>query len=352
MSNPPRVEIAMVHIAKCGGTSTTEMVRKLHELGVLRLVGYSAADPQSGLQTGEACLHSFTRQQRRADPAAPLLLGTVLRSPRAHVLSQYLYCHVLEHHLAHDAFPRADAPGGRTPADGFRLWLEHFDTRTWRHAAAEPASTGAHNDYNCYNPTSMMARQLTCSLGRRGHNTSAHHVLGDEPAAATAPNASEALLALNRMQHVGLLELFLESWCLLAWHAGAVTLPPSCDCRARQAAPRLARTTEVHTNAIQEHAQLPALSLGALPAAVPPLIDALTEADQLLYRAGAARVVRELRAAERATGVPLLCPEDLERLIDQTSYINGLEDELRAAAAEAGVEAERTPQSRHDHARG
>ena len=85
---------------------------------------------------------------------------------------------------------------------------------------------------------------------------------------------------------------------------------------------------EVHANTHKDY-HPPALDVAALPRDVAALADALTAADRLLYSAAAERAVREMRAAERATSVRLLCPAAFEALVNQTRYIGGLEEKLR-----------------------
>jgi hypothetical protein len=48
------------------------------------------------------------------------------------------------------------------------------------------------------------------------------------------PNIDEALASLHRFEFVGLTDLFDMSMCLLAYQANR-TLPPLCDCNARDA---------------------------------------------------------------------------------------------------------------------
>ena len=78
---------------------------------------------------------------------------TVLRAPRAHVISQFLECRYDKWGIKvtkQTAFPRE----GTDPAD-FKLWLKHF-AQGW-----EPSM----GDFNCYNPTNMQARDSRDSRG-------------------------------------------------------------------------------------------------------------------------------------------------------------------------------------------
>ena len=121
--------------------------------------------------------------------------------------------------------------------------------------------------------------------------------------------------------HVGLIELFYESWCLLLWRVGTSPLPASCDCRGESTR----RADEAH----DDHGVKHTLSVADLPADVLQLIDGMTRADLRLYRIAAARVVSEIRLAENATGMALLCPAALDRFVNATSYVPGLEADIR-----------------------
>ena len=336
---PPQVEVRFLHIAKCGGHS-------LHDL-FEHAVASGQLPSQHDLGLGEGCLRTVPMQPR--NPSHAYVRATTLRSPRSHLLSMYLQCHTWREGPAPylDEFPKAVDGNGpleeRAAADALHRWLRYFDPHKWRHADAVQLRSGLHNDFACYNPLSMQARALTCGIGR---NTSQHHVFGDEPPTTHYPSVAAALAGLGTMDHVGLIELFAESWCLLLWRAGATPLPASCDCRARAqaqqarqqqvgaeqdgAADELATHSNSRTDDVQhpDRATLPKLTVGGLPADVLATMDRLTPADRAVYHVAAVRVVRDLLDAGADSGVTLLCPAALEAFVNETRYIPGLEEEL------------------------
>ena len=155
--------------------------------------------------------------------------------------------------------------------------------------------------------------------------------------------------------HVGLIELFTESWCLLLWRAGSVPLPASCDCRAREQAQQ-ARQEQALTGAAErdgatdavaihsssraddeqsspDRAALPRLTVDTLPPDVLATMDRLTPADRAVYHVAAVRVVRDLLGRR---GVTLLCPAALEALVNRTRDTLHFRPRRRVAPAAGG----------------
>jgi hypothetical protein len=128
-------------------------------------------------------------------------------------------------------------------------------------------------------------------------------------------------------------------------------LPASCDCRAAAAMRRHTPSyneqvryerlveppppdakgggTAADDDAAANHThppRLPARMNEALPSDIAGRIDLLTKADTQLYRAALARLVADLRAAEKellaesGTKMTLLCEEDLARVQRETAY--------------------------------
>ncbi len=335
----PPLALRVMHIAKCAGYSFSRMIASCKVPPISVMTSWASKEAK-GNATDEAHFQGrggeFCYRTIEADhlwpswhlaPGVRLVRTMLLRSPRAHVASQYTMCrfHPWNEWVGHarpgaPSFPASDVD--EPIVGGFRRWLEHFG-ENW---------TVARGDWQCYHPRSLQARALTCSLAQ---NTSQHRVLGNEHS-AIFPNAARAILHMRSMSHVGLVDLFPESWCLLLFTVGTRPLPNSCDCEGREAAlvrplgpadpRRLGRSDDVidgmaHENSMEDTHKL---DVSTLPADVLRLIDDLTEADVQLYRAAALRVVRELRDAERSTGMRLLCDTSLKRLTNATRYIHGL----------------------------
>ena len=327
--NPP-VAVRFLHIAKTAGYSLGEMIHRCRYTPLSLL-------PQNYSYGAEFCFRNLMADHLwpswQQTPGTHVVRMTTLRSPREHVLSQYKQCRFghwnpwvgrSEVGKHQPLFPAGEADGGEYIVGGFRQWLQHF--QTWN------VSNG---DWHCYHPRSMQARALTCSLGA---HTSGHHVLSDE-SQAIFPDAEQAIANMRSIEHVGMVDLFYESWCLLLFKVGTRPLPDSCDCTAREepsgARVQQARgahaTDELHTNEATSHTtdDVNSVKVINLPHDVLELIDTLSEADARLFSAGALRVIRELREAERQTGTSLLCTAALTQFVNATSYIPNLAKQLQ-----------------------
>lgn len=297
-----------VHIPKTGGSSLrTEL------------------EANFGLSLGskEAC---FWDEYLGRRPDANLI--TLLRAPRQHVLSQYAECgwsHFGRKHTAAYAVLVPDAPPfpGANASHGLRAWLAHFADDGWTY--------GGSGDWDCYNPSNMQARALTCggeefeegnatSRKRRrataegyvaaslaGHRSNAHHV--KYRGVGVAPPLARALEALEKTDHVGLTELYHESLCLLVFRIDG-KLPPGCACDAERRPPH-----EHQDKGVPRH------GLSDLDADTTRLADALTAVDAPLYITGLRRVLRDLGDLEVCSGTRVLCASARDALRDATAYL-------------------------------
>lgn len=205
----PQQPVAFVHTPKCGGTSL------LHLLNTSRSMGdFDSDDWFNPNKPGrwEQC-----RSQLQTDTN---FVVTMVRYPRAHVLSQYLECRydTWGKSVTTDIFPR-----NGDEATDFASWLAIF-TNGWNNA------TG---DCHCYNPWNMQARALTCEepkwyqprlssgispteLYPASATSSVHHLWADG-IRDREPGVVRTLSALEEVHFVGVLELFEESWCMLEY---------------------------------------------------------------------------------------------------------------------------------------
>ena len=114
---------AFLHIAKTGGTSLMhDMAARGHDLRI------------NPLNNNEVCYNKSY---------APAQFNMILlRSPRGHVVSQFLHCKHTKwgkNSIVDTAFPR-----NGTDEEGFALWVAHFHNDTWRpwNPNAVPGATG------------------------------------------------------------------------------------------------------------------------------------------------------------------------------------------------------------------
>jgi hypothetical protein len=241
----------------------------------------------------------------RKDDAFHLMM---LRSPRAHVMSQFLEC-------KYDWWGKLVTQNTTFPRTldddlGFAVWLDHFwPPRAYECDCADMGDCDClrADDFNCYNPHNMQARSLTCT-GTGPYNS--HHVAQDT---GIVPSAQEAVANLGKIEWVGILELYDESLCLFFYKVEG-RLRDHCACEQNN--------PERHHDA---HG-VPPHNVEDQAKAVLDLVDRITAVDQVVYRAAAHRVVNELRVLEKKAGVQILCPGRLEALQKSTHYMDGMAD--------------------------
>ena len=233
--------------------------------------------------------------------------ATYLRSPREHVLSQYLECRYGpwgKRQTKATRFPR-----GRLDfyAD-FAEWVQIF--AHW----GSNGTMGRHNDFNCYNPIDMMTRQLSCNgssyIKGKKEKESPHHIYTE---GATSLDA--ALHAVGRMDFVGITELYEPSWCVLIAKLSG-TPPPRC--LSRDCSDGATNATKNDTFRKLKHIThgMPPHSISNVRSSTLREIDEFTRLDSLLYIAGVKRFLADARAVEESINATILCPAELDRLDD------------------------------------
>jgi len=199
---------------------------------------------------------------------------TILRSPRAHVLSEYFQCR-----------EGAEEDRSFTLPERFDDWVLEW-ARSQEQGEMPEKDWVYHDDpYTCSRPTNMQAHRFTCQ---------------DPMFFAPAIDVSQAVDNMMKTEHVGILEAYQESVCL--FHAKLTgALPPYCDCTNETAWSSFRSTDEKH--GVQHH------SLGDYSEAVMADIDSFTTVDRALYRAGVQRFLEELGEAEQKFGTRIMCNE-------------------------------------------
>ena len=137
------------------------------------------------------------------------ITATILRSPRSHVLSQYMECKYDD--WGQKVTRQTNFPGNRNkekPLNGLREWIEHFLGDSW------------YSEYNCYNPWNMQTRYLA---------TKYSHKLPHQHPGLKEPDVEIAKKEVDRLGFVGIMEQADITICLLQYWV-ARTVSSRCKC--------------------------------------------------------------------------------------------------------------------------
>ncbi|CAK9084977.1 unnamed protein product [Durusdinium trenchii] len=305
-------QVYNVHIPKSAGSSfaldAQEILRPLHLIS----------------QEGCLSLHQSNPQLKGAI--------TMLRDPRAHVLSQYKMCRsqwvsefrtavrqkgdwVLPHRFENwvDAWERLREEswhGDFTPSNELsgatmelkiresrvKAWGEppySVDRGTRLRMEDWPQLDGGGTvwhftkvPFQCYSPMNLQSHRLTCS----------------NPMKYDAQIDKELLIQnVNTLWFVGFAEAYQSSLCLLHWRVNQ-TLPSYCDCMDKQSWQSFQGHTENQNSTYHGEAKLSQLSRKVLKE-----IDALTATDRFLYDFAWRRFVRDCDMVFQQSGKQILC---------------------------------------------
>ena len=290
--------VYFAHIPKCAGTSFTQDLADR---------GYQLTQP-----SGERCFLDGCGY------AADALKLTLLRSPRAHVYSEYLECR-------YDGFGKratagTDFPRSGSAVDGFEAWLDHFLAEDGRRGLGEEGAFG------CYNPHNMQARALTCHKQPRS-NPASDSLHRPSLAASLTPPLESALLTLSRLVDLaGVVEMYAETWCLLEMRLSG-RLPRRCeaDCAASEGIEDAATSSGSDGHAHVTHG-VPPHDWRQLPARVVRKIDNLTAVDAPLYAAAASGFLAAIADAEATSGKTILCAARRRAFLADVDYLTPLPD--------------------------
>jgi len=280
--------ITHVHIPKTAGATY-----KILMLGIM--------PPNHILRSNEFAARSL------AESSPTSFLVTQMRRPRSHLISMFMHCKYFTYSpsiIRQDralGFPTFGENGTGADIRGLELWLDHalaVRDQEEKQSIAVNGTTeplqGTHIaqqagmdqilhfdplSYACYSPWNPQSRLLL--MGPLYAN---HHI---------EPPVADVLAALATYDHVGTLELFNASACLLFVQLNAGSTPLGCGSSFDDADPRMTIPPTV------EHG-IPHLDESAVPPAVLAKIDKLTTTDQATYAWVADALSDRLRLAKIA----------------------------------------------------
>lgn len=234
-----------------------------------------------GFYSQESCpsqiLDKLQKQcQNRKLSGMSFELMTFLRSPRAHVYSQYL-------ELKYDP---------QWPWLGKTKFIQDFPTVTQFLDRFTSGIGTNHTDYPAYHPQDMQTRALVCKKGGIMGN---HDYL-----TLVAEDLDHALENVNRYYFVGIAEFFQASVCV--FHDKVMPsrpLPDFCDCQ------NTANWASFPFPHVSHH--VPKHSLNDMSAEDLLKVDKLTQMDLKVYEAGLERFYSEVRELEERRGLRIHC---------------------------------------------
>ena len=220
-----------------------------------------------------------------------------LRQPRHQALSMFLECRHASWARKRTS-PEFNDWRGLRDEEAFALWVDYFSSYTVNQTTLDASNVKGFgwiwlDDFKCYNPIIVVARQL-CS--RKWCVRDPHHWYG-----VTYPPApgmlEEAQSNLDRFSFVGVQELFDLSFCLLTLRLGTVPVPAACF----EGSTEGELVTTIH---IKHGSRRPSAEAVAplVAEAVWAKVDALFENDAILYVAALRRLLAEAEAYQQGVG--------------------------------------------------
>lgn len=238
---------------------------------------------------------------------------TMLRHPRAHILSQYLEC-------KYDAWGKNVTKSTLFPREGsdeagLNKWLDHFLKESPSHELH--LVNGEDEDFRCYNPWNLQSRYLTRGRPRFMERNPkyaylrylpAHHAYSADDRVSSPVKAAAHL---ENLAWVGIVQLFHESLCLLEFQFNG-KLPGACNCSA----PQSRADEEAH-----ETHHVPSHDARNLSEKTQRKIDRLSAIDAAVYSHALALVLKRVQKLESAQGSRIICANKLHGLRLELEYL-------------------------------
>eukprot|EP00933_Yihiella_yeosuensis_P054030 TRINITY_DN52366_c0_g1_i1.p1 TRINITY_DN52366_c0_g1~~TRINITY_DN52366_c0_g1_i1.p1 ORF type:complete len:230 (+),score=35.96 TRINITY_DN52366_c0_g1_i1:69-692(+) len=204
-------------------------------------------------------------------------MATMLRSPRNHVLSQFIHCSTSPEHK--------EFLDGSLPSS-FKAWVSGWAELHEQGLSAQ--NWGARRPFsNCFRPIDLQSHHLTCESPRLY---------------APFVDTNLAIRNMRTMWFVGLQEYYRESLCLFQAKVFGF-LSPQCDCENETAWNAFKISNETHGSArIANQLQLDADIDDAWE-----IVDKFTASDQSLYFAAEVRFFDEIYQIEQIYSRKILC---------------------------------------------
>ena len=277
--------LELVHVPKTAGSSLRKSL--LEDLGVhIAMYGGHVVTKHETVRHGdENCLSETPKENFRV---------SLFRSPRRHVLSQYLECRLGFFKLL-CATPKL-SPEQREGCRSFpRHSSVHADFSVWLRGFVD---NPLHGGFGCYSPLNMQARGMTCCKTCDNRNS---HFVRSQP----NPPVDEAIAAMRQLNVAGITEHYAVTMCLIAYKLGRA-LRPECFCNQTVGARRHSRASLTLPHEKLRSAR-PNTHVDVDEGNVSAVIDNVTAVDRTLYTAALARFRSDVREMEASIGRTVLC---------------------------------------------
>ena len=306
------------HIARTGGSILLTWLKR-----------------ELALQSHEECAAQI-RERCSTIRATRVQYSTLLRSPREHVLSQYMECAYSTY--GGQLYQRA--PGYASIVPRSTAWMTNGASQNiWNVSSLVPSPSWEldahvldkhlsawlqhflppriHHNAPCYTPRNFQTRSLLCDV----HNRSMAHLGNNHASSSTwiedhhQQATADALRAIDALDLVGVLELEREFACVAIWRATRTL--PAAMCGAD------ACSVKEHGSARRQLGSTPAHSVASLSLRTLEMIDEVTALDGIVYTHALNISLRHIRATEVEANQSITCTAHLVALRRQLVYLPG-----------------------------
>ena len=266
----------------------------------------------------------------------PYFHGTILRSPRAHVLSQFSHCHAAHHSdwlrifgdvplYAAELLLRLTehACQSSCDVDSDANWYQALEKRLNADeniVIPSHSLNGDHTDDRVL-VISIHNTQSHALICRKSKGSFGHHFrrINAENIDTYTPSLREALDTLDRFEWFGITELFMPSLCLLHYQWNK-TLPSKCDCDS----PNFVEHDKPGALGYWKETRSKKRIASQLSPKMLEQIDYHTTVDSMLYATAIRIFLGRLRRVEQLTGTSILKCIQWGKFYTATDYMSNL----------------------------
>lgn len=254
----------------------------------------------------ETCLSHltshFANTKKYTTSGNPTRYVTMARSPRDHVISQFLHCRFRP--TKRPSLPTSIVGfdiGRFSLVNGLEIWLDHMLDPDNRFETMD-------DSFHCYTPWNLQSRMLTCSVNVEGSDGAqvilSRYMDGSVAKPPKEPKWTDVQRAMEQLDFIGVTEKYFETWCIMNYvHGGCPKVPTICDCRDEKNRLDEVREELVHT----DYADMHLLDSSLLNERIYRKIDLLTMADTRYYQVAVESFQTKQRQVEGECGFPLTC---------------------------------------------